>query len=338
MMKKILEWIRASVKKQIIPVMAILISLMIIIGYLYKSIFYTILPGEAGVHWKRFGGGTMVDYIYPEGMQAIPPWDKMYIYNVRLQEIHPELFALTNTGLKVHLYLSIRYAPKYKLLALLHQKVGPDYANQVIIPEVENVLREIIGTLGAEQIYTTGRAVIIEAINKAIERVAQRYINIDSVLIRQIELPDSVAKAIRYKTEQEQLADAHLFKIIREEREADRKRIEGKGIRDQLNIVAESLPEGEILKWLGIKATLELAKSNNAKVVVIGAGKTGLPIIGSIPMDALPAEGNSSSVQKTPSDQELESPELNKDLPDGKESSQMDEDQGQTDAPSSDNQ
>ena len=254
--------------------------LIIMIGIVYMSqrIFFSILPGEAGVHWNRFKG-TEIDYVYPEGFHAIYPWDKMYIYNVRIQEIHPELDVLTNTGLKVHLLLSIRYAPKYKLLGVLHQKVGPEYPRKVIIPEIEAVLRGIIGKMGAEEIYTTGRAVIIKAINQAIEQVAQRYIDVDSVLIKRIELPQSVAKAIRYKIEQKHLVYAHEFIVQREKKEAERKRIEGEGIRDQLKIIASALPEGEILKWKGVEVTEKIAKSENAKIIIIGSGEGGLPII-----------------------------------------------------------
>ncbi len=299
-MKKIIQKLESWVKARIIPVLLFVIIFLVLVGYLSHNIFYTVLPGEAGVHWSRFQGGTRVDYIYPEGMQMILPWDKMYIYTVRIQEIHPELDVLTKTGLQVHLYLSIRYAPKYKLLGLLHKKVGPDYANRVIIPEITAVLREVIGTMGAEHIYTTGRAVIVEAINLAIDRVSQRYINVDSVLIKRIELPESVAEAIRYKIKQKQMVEAYTFIVEKEKKEADRKRIEGEGIRDQLKIIASSVPEGQILDWMGIKASLELARSDNAKVVLIGAGKRGLPLIGSIPMDA-PGYGNIFQADTEPS-------------------------------------
>lgn len=133
--------------------------------------------------------------------------------------------------------------------------------------------------MGAEEIYTTGRAVIIKAINQAIEQVAQRYINVDSVLIKRIDLPESVAKAIRYKIEQKHLVFAHEFIVEREKKEAERKRIEGEGIRDQLKIISSALPEGEILKWKGAQVTEKIAKSENSKVVIIGNGEAGLPII-----------------------------------------------------------
>ncbi|RLC18648.1 MAG: prohibitin family protein [Deltaproteobacteria bacterium] len=283
-MMKFFKKLGAGIRKIVIPILISFIIFLILTVYLTHNIFYTIMSGEAGVRWMRFRDGTKVDYIYPEGMHAILPWDKMYIYNVRIRQISPEIDVLTKNGLQVHLFLSIRYAPKYKLLGLLHKKIGPDYVNTVIIPEIEAVLREVIGTMGSEQIYTTGRAVIVEAINLAIERVAQRYIDIDGVLIKRIELPKSVAEAIRYKIEQKQMVEAHKFIVQKEKIEAQRKRVEGEGIRDQFKIIASSIPEGKVLEWMGIKATLELSKSNNSKVVVIGAGNKGLPLIGTIPM------------------------------------------------------
>ena len=270
--------LKRGLKKNLGPFIIAGLLCLLVAVYMFEMIVYSIMPGEAGVFWGRFTR-TRVDDVYDEGLKLVFPWDKIYVYNIRIQEVSPELQVLTRTGLKVNLYLSIRYAPKRKLLGMLHQRVGPDYVNIVIIPEIEAVLREIIGTMDAEQIYTTGRAVIVEAINKAIQQVEQRYINVDDVLIKKVELPESVAETIRFKIKQKHLIEAHEFIVEREKKEAERKRIEGQGIRDQLKIIASSIPEGQILTWKGIQATQEIAKSNNAKVVIIGGGKEGLPII-----------------------------------------------------------
>lgn len=314
-MKKIIQKLKLWVKTRLIPVLILIVIFLILVVFLSRGIFYTIMSGEAGVYWSRFRGGTRVDYIYQEGMHMIPPWDKMYIYTVRLQEIHPELDVLTKTGLQVHLYLSIRYAPKHNLLGLLHKKVGPDYANRVIVPEIAAVLREVIGTMGAEQIYTTGRTVIVEAINLAIGRVSQRYINVDGVLIKRIELPDSVAEAIRFKIEQKHMVEAHVFIVEKEKKEAHRKRIEGEGVRDQLKIIASAVPEGQILDWMGIKASLELAQSNNTKVVVLGSGKRGLPIFGSLLLDSPGDFSQTTSARETAAQETAIGSEKEKKIP-----------------------
>ncbi|MCP4112973.1 MAG: prohibitin family protein [Desulfobacteraceae bacterium] len=261
---------------------------------MFKHIVIIIGPGEAGVLYRLFLGGTLTTEVYPEGIRFIWPFDKMYIYNVRIQETATELDVLTKTGLEVHLYLSIRYAPEYKLVGVLHKNVGPDYVNRVIIPEIESVLREVIGTMKSEEIYTTGREVITMAIEEAIEQVAQRYINVDDVIIKRIELPPEVADTIRFKIKQKHLVEAHEFIVEREKKEADRKRIEGQGVRDQNKIITESLSDQRILTWHGIQAVRAFAKTENSTVVIVGGGEKGLPIIGSLPLksfaEILPSE------------------------------------------------
>jgi regulator of protease activity HflC (stomatin/prohibitin superfamily) len=260
-----------KIKKNIIPVVIVVLILLFILVSMFRSIVYIIKPGEAGVFWSLFTG-TQVDYVYSEGIKTILPINRMYIYNIRIQEKARTLHVLTSRGLKLNVYYSVRYAPKYKLLGLLHQRVGPDYLNVVILPEIDSVLREVIGTMEAEQIWTTGRKVIVEAINNAIEQMEQLYININDVLIKRIELPESVAKSISFKIEQEHLVKAHEFI-------AEQKRVEGRGIRDHINIIAESIPKESVLQWKGMLVTQEIAKSNNTKVVIIGRAKDGLPII-----------------------------------------------------------
>ncbi|ETR71077.1 MAG: membrane protease subunit stomatin/prohibitin-like protein [Candidatus Magnetoglobus multicellularis str. Araruama] len=267
------------IPKIYIPAIAsFFLVLIMIIAFLASRIFYSIKPGEAGVRWSRFSG-TEINHIYQEGLNVIFPWDEMYIYNIRIQELPVNLNVLTKSGLTVNLLLSIRFAPDFKLLGVLHRHIGPDYAKTVIIPEIESVLREIIGTMDAEDIYTSGRKVIIEAINNAIEQVAQRYINVDDVLIRKIELPETISEAIQFKIKQKQLVQAHKHIVAKEKQEALRKEIEAIGIHRHNQIILQSIKDQNILKWRGIEALHAFAKSDNAKIFVVGYGKDGVPII-----------------------------------------------------------
>jgi regulator of protease activity HflC (stomatin/prohibitin superfamily) len=277
---KLLTKIKQQFQQKLLTLIPFILILLLIFAFCFNFIVYILKPGEAGVFWSMFFGGTDIKHIHGEGIHIICPWDKMYIYNIRIQEISPELKALTKNGLEIHLYLSIRYRPVYKLLGVLHQQVGPDYANKVIVPEIEAVLREIIGTMDAEEIYSTGRKMITEAINEAIEQVAQRFIIIDDVIIRKIVLPSSVAESIQNKIEQKHIAEAHDYIVEREKKEAIRKRIEGEGIRDQMNAIASAKsPEKKIIMWKGIEATKKIAESENAKIIIIGNGEKGLPVI-----------------------------------------------------------
>lgn len=287
--------------KSSLPYFAVIVVIMLcIIAFFFNYIVITIHAGEGGVLYKRFSEGTIIDKVYPEGIHFIFPWDIMFIYNVRVQQIAHEFDVLTKNGLKVHLVISIRYYPEYDLLGVLHKKVGPQYVDTVVIPEIENVLRILIGRLDAQEVYTTERSIIEKSLNEAVEQVAQRFIIVDDVLIKKMKLPLKVEASIQSKIEQKHIADAHDFKIKREKKEAERKRIEAEGLSVYNNIVNQSL-SGNILQWMAIQATLELSKSENTKVVVVGSGKRGLPVFGSLLLDA-PEEifpGNKTEPAKT---------------------------------------
>ncbi len=258
--------------------LVILLIFFFLVLYFWNHIFVSIKAGEGGVLYHRFDGGTVTDKVYPEGFHVIFPWDIMSIYTVRYQAYPHEMFALTQKGLKIKLSLTIRYKPEYDLLGVLHKKVGPDYLNKIVLPEVEGVLRTLIGTFEAEEVYSTKRALLQKIVHESLNQVSQRFVQLDNVMVTEVELPAYIQKAIEMKLEQKEQSRAYEFKLAKETKEAERKRIEAAGIHDYNKKVEESLSD-KILTWKGVTATLELSKSDNSKVVIIGAGKDGLPII-----------------------------------------------------------
>jgi len=253
-------------------------GLLFVTVFLSPRIVYNVDPGQAGILWLRFFGGTVVEKVYPEGIRFIFPWDKFYIYNVRIQEVKHNMDVLSKNGLTFNLSLSIRYRPQYDFVGLLHQRVGPDYVEKVVIPQVESVLRTTIGKYLPEEVYTTKRAVIQKYLLEASAQVSAKFITIDEVIIRQIGLPPQIKEAIENKLKQQQLAQSYKFIIDKEKQEKIRKKIEAQGIQAFQEIVSKTLTD-RLLAWKGVEATLSLAKSDNTKVVVIGRGKDGLPII-----------------------------------------------------------
>jgi len=268
-----------SILKTNLPsLLVVLLIFLFLVLFFWNHIFVSIKAGEGGVLYHRFSGGTVTDMVYPEGFHVIFPWDIMSVYNVRYQVQQHKMYALTQKGLKIRLSLTIRFKPEYDLLGVLHKKVGPNYLQTVVLPEVEGVLRTLIGTFEAEEVYSTKRALLQKIVHESLNQVSQRFIKLDDVMITEVELPVYIQKAIEMKLEQQEQSKAYEFKLEKEKKEAERKRIEATGIHDYNKKVAESLSD-EILTWKGVTATLELSKSDNAKVVVIGAGKDGLPII-----------------------------------------------------------
>ncbi len=279
---------RRWVRRQIIPLAVVGLLFVWLFIYLIPNIFIFVKPGEGGVLWHRFGNGTVTDRSYGEGTHIILPWDLMYIYNVRLQNRTQVFEVLSKDGLLYHVALTIRFRLILEDLGLLHQHVGPDYVNTLIFPELGSHARALMAQYRADEVYTTRRLEIENEILARLRREMvvgyipevkrESYLHVENVLVRQIILPKKVADAIENKLAQEQMMLEYDFRLGKEMKEAERKRIEAYGIRDFQSIVRQGISE-QLLKWKGINATLELARSNNSKIVVIGAGKEGMPLI-----------------------------------------------------------
>ena len=241
-------------------------------------IFITVKAGEAAVLYRPFLGGTVRGKVYGEGLHVLWPWDHLWIYNVRIQEIRRAVEVLDNSGLQYRVNVSIRYRPEYNALGVLHQTVGPDYAEKVVVPEVEGVLRSVAGRMNVRGFYSGEQDVLAKIVNQSLSATDEKFIIVDDLIVRSIELPAPIQAAIEKKREEEQLAEAYEYRIQREEQEAKRKVIEAGGTKQANEILAASLSP-DILKWKGIEATTALSTSTNAKVIVIGNGSQGLPII-----------------------------------------------------------
>ena len=246
-------------------------------AFFWPQVVITINSGEAGVLYKRFFG-TVTDEVYPEGIYTIFPWDTLYIYNVRIQTVLHEFDILTNQGLPISISLAVRFRPEYEMLGVLHQQVGPDYIHTIIIPQVESVMRKGLSIYNPEEIYINKDNILTKVVIEALEELGKKYVTTNGIIIRSIILPDAIREAIENKLVEEQLEKKYAFILKKEVQEAERKRIEAQGIQDYQSIVSKTLTD-KLIKWQGVQATLDLAKSNNSKVVIIGSGKGGLPII-----------------------------------------------------------
>jgi len=246
--------------------------------YFWNNIVISVHSGSLAVLWLRFFGGTVLDRTYGEGIHLIFPWDKMYIYDVRVQNLEDDFSVLTVDGLNVEVSVSIRFRPVPETLGVLHKNLGPDYVQKIIAPEIQSVLRVIIGQLHPEEIFTTQRDILRTATRESLLQMSEKYIKLDDLLIKKIMLPPKVQDAIESKLRQQQIALEYEYRLLEEEQEAKRKKIEAQGIRDFQDIVSDGISE-PLLRWRGIEATLELAKSPNAKIVIIGGPNDGLPLI-----------------------------------------------------------
>jgi regulator of protease activity HflC (stomatin/prohibitin superfamily) len=257
-------------------VLAGLVFLMML-TYFWSNVVIAVHPGEAGVLWSRLSG-TKTDRVYPEGLHLILPWNVMTIYTVRYQTTEHSFLVLSRDGLEIAVDVAIRFKPIDKLVPKLHQQVGPTYVDTIVVPEVNTAVRTVIGRFRPDELYAASfQEIQNDIVTLARGRVRNRFVLIDDVLVKTIKLPPSVSEAIQRKLEQEQMALEMQYRLSRERQEADRKVIEAKGIEEYQTRIQNTLTP-QLLQFKSIEAALELAKSNNAKVIVLG-GSNGMPII-----------------------------------------------------------
>ena len=254
------------------------ILILVFIIILFRSAV-TIDSGHAGVIYRKFGGGVDTETTFGEGFHIIAPWNTMIEYEVRQQEVLEKMTVLSNNGLDIILEATIWFQPNYEQLGLLHQKRGLEYIDRVIKPAVRSATRSVVGRYAPEQIYSSKRDAIQSEIQVETKKILDnQFVQLNDVLIRDVTLPPTIKGAIERKLKQEQEALEYEFRIEKAKQEAERQRIDAEGKARANRILSQSLTD-KILKEKGIEATKELSKSPNAKVIVVGGGKGGLPII-----------------------------------------------------------
>lgn len=254
---------------------AIVVVFMLVFGGLMST---NIRSGESAVRYSVFGG-TDLDKIYGEGLQIYPPWVNLIRYDVRIQESLEPLTALTSNGLQIVMDVSIRWRPERSTLPLLHTTYGRDYFEKLVQPELRSAVRETVGQYTPEQLYSTKRTELQTQIFEFVrDKAATEGVIIEAILLRDVTLPDQIKNAIENKLKEEQEAQRYEFTLKKETLEAQRKKIEAEGEAEYQRIITKSLSP-EFLRFKGIEATQQLAASPNAKTVIVGSGKDGLPLI-----------------------------------------------------------
>ena len=239
----------------------------------------TIGPGEGGVIFESLGDGIDTEKTYGEGFHVMMPWNHMIVRKVRQQSISDEMNVLSVNGLEVKVNGTIWYEPEFKNLGKLIKTKGEDYERELLDPAINAAARSVVGRYTPEQLYSSKRDVIEQEILDEIQVVLRdQFLLVTRVLVEDVKLPNTIRTAIETKLKQEQESLEYEFRIAKAEKEAKRQKIDAEGKAIANKILSASLTD-KILQEKGIDATLQLAKSTNSKVIVIGSGKSGMPII-----------------------------------------------------------
>ena len=307
-------WLR-FIRRHIPSVSVLFMATLLAITLLYPYVVITVQSGQVGVLWRRFfgfdaycwcfaGRGTALDprEIREEGLHIIWPWDKLFIYNLRLQSATQTYNAISKDGVSVTAQINVRFQLSHNSVGVLQKFIGPDYLQLIVSPEIGSQARSVISQYSAQEVYTSREAIqekirdnsqksLGAHLNKLVQPEAmeeldpkhytdylQGSIQILDTLVLGIELPPEIVAAINRQTEQYYMIQEYRFRVAREAEESKRKQIEANGITAFQQTVSQGISES-YLRWRGIEATLALAQSPNSKIVIIGSNKDGLPII-----------------------------------------------------------
>jgi prohibitin 1 len=223
--------------------------------------------------------GRVTGEVLPEGTHLILPVKTNNRMAVRTQELKETASVPSEEGLIITLDTSLLFRLDFQKASDVYQKIGPNYIDVVIEPNLRSAIRSVTAAHNANALYTGAREEVAQQIQKElVGQLAPRGIIVENILLRDIQLPAMLKSSIEAKQQAEQDALRMTFVLQKEKQEAERKRIEAQGIADFQRIVAQGISP-QLLEWKGIEATEKLASSTNSKVIMIGSPRTGLPII-----------------------------------------------------------
>lgn len=267
---------KSQLPKNLPRIIIIVFSTLLLVILMFKS-FKTIDGGEGGVLF-RLSNGIDTEETFSEGIHIVAPWNNLIVYEVRQQQVLETMAVLSSNGLEISLDITGWFQPTYDKLPLLHKEKGKNYIDQVVKPALRSATRSVIGRYTPEEIYSTKRdAIQLEVFDETKIILDKQYVQLNEILVRDITLPPTIKTAIESKLKQEQESLEYEFKLQKAQKEAEKVKIEAEGKAAANRILNASLTPN-ILKEKGIEATLELSKSPNSKIVIVG-NQDGLPLI-----------------------------------------------------------
>ncbi len=265
-----------------IRAIAFLIGVLAAIASLLRTLI--IIPaGNVGVV-ELFG--QVAERPLNPGIHLVNPFADVEEFSTRLRDIKETVEATSQEGLAFNIDVSVQYRLEPNKVVEVYKTIGTD-ETQIIQSRFRSIIREITASYPTEAIYSTKRS---EVANQLRQRLTQQLTPlgfiVDEALLREIQLPETLQAAVQKKLAAEQESQQMKFTLEKERQEADRKRIEAKGISDSQKIISQGL-NSQILQLKAIEATEKLANSTSTKVVVIGGGTGGSPLMLQLDSDSL---------------------------------------------------
>ncbi len=203
----------------------------------------------------------------------------MYIFDARWQALPFEVQAFSQEGMPVTVRATIIFRLRRPQIPNVLVELGTGYAQEFVKPIATSAVRLLVTRYDSHELYTVGYKDLYERLMEMLQNSAEaRFFDYHDVIVRQIELPKDIVDAIQRKLNEEQIAASYQFRLIAQRQEAERLRIQAIGLRNFYSILQDSLTD-KLLTWRGIEATVEIAKSPNSKIVIVGGQKDQMPLI-----------------------------------------------------------
>ncbi|HEY8369893.1 MAG TPA: prohibitin family protein [Thermodesulfobacteriota bacterium] len=256
-----------------LPRWAVPAAIAVLLAVVFSTAVVQIPAGYVGVV-SLFG--KVSDRALEPGLHLVNPLARVIRMDVRTNEVKEAAVVPSKEGLSVGADISVLF--RLEDAPSVYKNIGPNYVQRVVEPQIRSELRGVTARYEARALYTVDRALIEQEIAKELEpKLAARGVRLEAVLLRDVRLPEQVRQAIEAKAAAEQEAERMRFVLLKEQQEAERKKIEAQGIAEFQQVVSKGIDQ-RLLQWRAIEAVQELARSQNAKFVVLG-DKSGLPMI-----------------------------------------------------------
>jgi prohibitin 1 len=253
-----------------------LVGILIVLGLLGIRAVRVIPAGHVGVV-DLFG--RVAPETLKAGIQIVNPLARVVPLSIKTEELKEVMDVPSKEGLSMQIEVSVLFHLDPDKASDVYRTIGEEYVRVILEPQFRSVTRGVTAGYEAKALYTSEREHLAQVITDDLRTLlAPRGVQIESTPLRKLSLPARITTAIEEKLSADQESQRMEFVLLKEKQEAERKRIEAGGIADFQRIVAQGISQ-ELLRWKGIEATMKVAESPNAKVILIGAGKDGLPLI-----------------------------------------------------------
>ncbi|PJZ46994.1 prohibitin family protein [Leptospira brenneri] len=251
------------------------------VGLFFVSCLSIITPGEVGLMWRPYSTGLSQKPLESR-VQTYMPWNSVYVYSIQWTSHQEKVEVLTRDDLTITVSAAIIIRPIQNEIYDLEMEIGRDYYDKVVKPQFRTAIRNILSAYNMVSISKETPNVSSQIKKSLAEKLKDKHVEIDDVIIDDVEYSPSILKAIESKLTKQQEQEQMKFEINIAKRDAEIQQITADGRAKAVLIEAEAQAKAQKMisesltpKYIQLKAM----ENPNNKMIFVPNGKDGLPII-----------------------------------------------------------